>query len=218
MENKKIGIIGSGQVAKVLGAGFIRHGYDVMIGSRDKAKLQDWRKSSGTDIGVGTFEEVASFGEVIVLAIKGVAAEAVVRKVAGHLDGKTVIDTTNPIAEEPPVNGVLRYFTTLEDSLMERLQKIAPGANFVKAFNSVGNAQMVDPDFKTGKPTMFICGNSEPARKEVSDILDKFGWEYADMGKAEGARAIEPLCMLWCIPGFLRNEWSHAFKLLQTRA
>ena len=218
MKKKKIGIVGSGQVAKILGAGFIKHGYEVMIGSRDTTRLQDWKKTFGTDIGVGTFEEVASFGDVIVLAVKGGAAEAVVKKLAGQLEGKTVIDTTNPIAEQPPVNGVLRFFTTLEDSLMERLQKIALNANFVKAFNSVGNAQMVDPNLQGGKPTMFICGNSEPAKKEVSDILDAFGWEYSDMGKVESARAIEPLCMLWCIPGFLRNEWSHAFRLLQTRA
>jgi 8-hydroxy-5-deazaflavin:NADPH oxidoreductase len=62
---------------------------------------------------------------------------------------------------------------------------------------------------------MFICGNDEAAKRTVRGILDQFGWETADLGKAEAARAIEPLCMLWCIPGFLRNEWAHAFKLLR---
>jgi len=85
---------------------------------------------------------------------------------------------------------------------------------FVKAFNSVGSALMVNPQFEGGRPTMFICGNDETAKQSVSRILDEFGWDSADMGKAEAARAIEPLCMLWCIPGFLRNEWTHAFKLL----
>jgi predicted dinucleotide-binding enzyme len=97
---------------------------------------------------------------------------------------------------------------------MERLQKEFPDIRFVKAFNSVGNAFMVNPQFRGGKPTMFICGNDEAAKKTVSAIVDQFGWDVSDMGKAEGARAIEPLCMLWCIPGFLRNDWSHAFKLL----
>ena len=60
---------------------------------------------------------------------------------------------------------------------------------------------------------MFICGNDEAAKETVSMVLDQFGWEPVDMGKVEAARAIEPLCMLWCIPGFLRNEWNHAFKL-----
>ena len=97
---------------------------------------------------------------------------------------------------------------------MERLQREVPGAQFVKAFNSVGNACMVNPEFKGGKPTMFICGNSDAAKQTVTRILDQFGWEAADMGKVESARAIEPLCMLWCIPGFLRNDWVHAFKML----
>jgi predicted dinucleotide-binding enzyme len=97
---------------------------------------------------------------------------------------------------------------------MEQLQIAFPEANFVKAFNSVGNAFMIDPKFES-KPTMFICGNNENAKLEVSAILNKIGWESADFGKVQSARAIEPLCMLWCIPGILNNEWKHAFKLLK---
>jgi predicted dinucleotide-binding enzyme len=133
---------------------------------------------------------------------------------AGSLAEKTVIDVTNPIADVPPVNGVLKYYTSLDESQMERLQRAFVRVHFVKAFNSVGNAFMVTPQFKGGKPTMFICGNDEPAKQVVRGILDQFGWETADMGKVEAARAIEPLCILWCIPGFLRNDWAHAFKLL----
>jgi hypothetical protein len=132
-----------------------------------------------------------------------------------NFSNKVVIDATNPIAKQPPTNGVLHFFTTLEDSLMERLQKQAPRAKLVKAFNSVGNAIMYKPSFEAGKPTMFICGNDEGAKKTVTDILTLFGWETEDLGKVEAARAIEPLCMLWCIPGMLRNQWSHAFKLLK---
>jgi predicted dinucleotide-binding enzyme len=125
-----------------------------------------------------------------------------------------VIDATNPIADAAPVNGVLKFFTDLDESLLEQLQKSFPQAKFVKAFNSVGNACMVNPQFNGVKPTMFICGNDDAAKETVQQILEQFGWESADMGKAEAARAIEPLCMLWCIPGFLRNDWVHAFKLL----
>jgi predicted dinucleotide-binding enzyme len=132
-----------------------------------------------------------------------------------NLAGKTVIDTTNPIADKPPVNGVLSFFTSLDDSLMERLQRQAPAAHFVKAFSCVGNARMVDPDFGGQKPTMFICGNSKAAKQEVETILDRFGWEIEDLGAAEAARAIEPLCILWCIPGFLENRWTHAYKVLK---
>ncbi len=122
--------------------------------------------------------------------------------------------TVNPIADAPPVNGVLQFYTQINESLMERQQRDFPDIRFVKAFNSVGSHLMVDPKFKGGKPTMFICGNNAESKKTVSTILDQFGWEVADMGPVEAARAIEPLCMLWCIPGFARNEWSHAFKLL----
>ncbi|MFT3850909.1 MAG: NAD(P)-binding domain-containing protein [Propionivibrio sp.] len=210
----KVGIIGSGDVGKVLAAGFIKHGHDVMIGTREPAKLMDWAKQNPAGQ-IGDFSSTARFGDLVVLAVKGTAARAALRAAGeSNLRGKPVIDATNPIAETPPTNGVLNFFTKLDDSLMERLQREFEGVRFVKAFNSVGNACMVNPQFKGGKPTMFICGNDEAAKQIVSAVLDQFGWESVDMGAVEAARAIEPLCMLWCIPGFLRNDWIHAFKLL----
>ncbi len=210
----KVGILGSGTVATTLAGGFVKHGHEVMLGTRTAAKLADWCKQN-PKARVGSFAETAKFGELVVLAVKGTAAADALRAAgAASFAGKPVIDAANPIADAPPVNGVLKFFTSLDDSLMERLQREFKETRFVKAFNSVGSACMVNPKFKGGKPTMFICGNDEAAKKTVSDILDQFGWETADMGKAEAARAIEPLCILWCIPGFLRNDWSHAFKLL----
>jgi predicted dinucleotide-binding enzyme len=210
----KVGVLGSGDVAKTLAGGFIKHGHQVKIGTRSPAKLAEWA-ASNRSVAVGTFAEAAQFGELIVLAVKGTAAlEALELASNSNVAGKTVIDATNPIADAPPVNGVLKFFTNLDESLMERLQKAFPDAHLVKAFSSVGNACMVNPQFQGGKPTMFICGNNEAAKAAVRGVLDQLGWETADMGKAEAARAIEPLCMLWCIPGFLRNDWVHAFKLL----
>jgi hypothetical protein len=211
----KIGVLGSGIVARVLASGFLKHGHQVMIGSRTPDKLADWAVQNPAGA-TGSFAEAAAFGELIVLAVKGsAAAEALLLAGAENLAGKTVADTCNPIADAPPDKGVLPFFTTYNASLMEQLQRDFPDANFVKAFNSVGAASMVNPVFPDGKPTMFICGNSEAAKREVSAILDRFDWETADMGGVEAARAIEPLCMLWCIPGFLRNEWTHAFKLIE---
>lgn len=210
----KIGVLGSGDVAKALGAGFNRHGHDVMMGTRDASKLATWADENGGSR-VGSFADAARHGELIVLSVKGTAALDVLRLAGAEgLAGKPVIDTTNPLADSPPTNGVLEYFTDLDESLMERLQRAFPDARLVKAFNSVGNQHMVDPQFEGGRPTMFICGNDEEAKEIVHGILDEFGWETADMGAAEAARAIEPLCMLWCIPGFLRDQWNHAFKLL----
>ena len=209
-----IGIIGSGGVAQALGAGFLQHGHAVLLGTRDPGKLATWA-SANAGARVGSFAEAAKFGDVAVLAVKGDAATGALELAGAEaLAGKTVIDTTNPIAAAPPVNGVLKFFTSLDDSLMERLQAAHPKVHFVKAFNSVGSAQMVNPQYAGGRPTMFICGNDTGAKQAVTEVLDQFGWETMDMGAAEAARAIEPLCILWCIPGFLHNEWTHAFKVL----
>ncbi len=210
----KVGILGSGDVAKALAGGFVRHGHQVMLGTRDTGKLKDFvAQHQGAQ--AGSFADAAKFGEVVVLAVKGsVALDALKAAGAANLSGKPVMDATNPIAAAPPENGVLKFFTNLDRSLMEQLQSAFPDAHFVKAYNSVGNARMINPQFPGGKPTMFICGNDDKAKAVVRGINDQFGWETADMGKAEAARAIEPLCMLWCILGFTQNEWTHAFKLL----
>jgi 8-hydroxy-5-deazaflavin:NADPH oxidoreductase len=211
----KVGVLGSGIVAQTLAAGLAKYCHQVIIGSRSPQKLAEFAaKTSG--VTAGTFAEAAAFGELIILAVKGnVASEALGLAGTANFAGKTIIDTCNPIADAPPVNGVLQFYTGSNDSLMEALQTEFPAANFVKAFNSVGAPRMVDPKFEGGRPTMFICGNDAAAKQTVTALLDEFGWETADMGAAEAARAIEPLCKLWCIPGFTRNEWTHAFKLLR---
>lgn len=213
----KIGIIGSGPVGQTLAVGFLSEGYEVMLGTRNTAKdeVVKWKKENPKGK-AGSFEEAARFGELLILATAGsVVKDAIKMAGEANFKNKVVIDTTNPIDKAPPQNGVLKFFTSLDDSLMERIQKQLPDAKLVKAFNSVGNAFMYKPHFPGGTPTMFICGNDDAARKTVTDILSSFGWETEDMGKAESARAIEPLCVLWCIPGFLRNQWTHAFKLLK---
>jgi predicted dinucleotide-binding enzyme len=213
----KAGIIGSGIVGRVLASALLKEGNEVMLGTRNTAKEEvvKW-KSENPGGNVGTFDEAAAFGELVILATKGtVAADAVQLAGPANFTGKTVIDTTNPIAAAPPVNGVLQYFTSPNFSLMESLQELLPEAHLVKAFNSVGANKMYKPDYKGIVPTMFICGNNEGAKKTVTSILTIFGWEIEDLGKIEAARAIEPLAMLWCIPGMLNNQWTHAFKLLK---
>jgi hypothetical protein len=212
---KKVGIIGSGMVGKALAKGFIKYGYETTIASRNEETRKSIENEFNGKLKTDTPQNTAKNNEIIVFAVKGSKAmEALKGLGTENLSGKTVIDTTNPIADLPPVNGVLQYTTSINESLMEELQKTAPGANFVKAFCSAGNAHMVNPSFES-IPTMFICGNNAKAKEEVTEILDKFGWETEDMGAVEAARAIEPLAILWCIPGFLRNSWNNAFKLLK---
>lgn len=214
---KKIGIIGSGQVGKTLAKGFLKYKYPTMIGSRSKEKQNSLKQELGDEIQTGNFSETTAYGEIIILAVKGLIASDALHTIGpANLKDKIIIDTTNPIADAPPKNGVLKFFTNLNQSLMEDLQESFPKARFVKAFNSIGSASMINPSFEGGiKPTMFICGNDDQAKSEVKEITDLFGFETEDMGSAQAARAIEPLCMLWCIPGFRSNSWTHAFKLLK---
>jgi predicted dinucleotide-binding enzyme len=211
---KKVAILGSGKVGEVLAGGFLQHGYAVMRSSREPGKLEAWKASAGANASIGSFAESARWCDLAVLAVKGTAAEAVVREIGASLTGKTVLDATNPIADGAPKNGVLAYFTAQNESLMERLQNAVPGACFVKAFNSVGNALMVNPKLPM-PPNMFICGNDAAAKRQASEILGQFGWEAIDLGAVEAARPIESLCVLWCIPGFLRNDWMHAIQYVK---
>jgi predicted dinucleotide-binding enzyme len=212
----KVGVIGSGIVGQVLAAGFIKHGHEAMLGTRDPKKPDVQKWAAATPGGkVGTFAEAARFGEMVVLATAGNVAESAL-ELAGieNLNGKTIMDACNPIADTPPVQGVLSYFTGPNDSLGERVQAKAPKAKVVKAFNSVGNGLMINPKFEQGMPTMFYCGDDAGAKQQVADVIRQFGWEPYDCGGIVASRAIEPLCVLWCLPGFVRNEWNHAFKLL----
>lgn len=211
---KQVGVIGSGEVGQVLARGFKRHGYDVKIGSRTASKLAAYSAESG--VPAGTFGEVAAWADTLVLAVKGTSALDALRDIGeARLAGKLVIDATNPIADAPPEDGVLRYFTGPNESLMERLQHAFPQARFVKAFSCIGNALMVNPVLAGGRSAMFICGDDTSAKAEVKALVERFGHDAWDMGTAKAARAIEPLAMLWCIPGFLRNDWAHAFAMVK---
>jgi predicted dinucleotide-binding enzyme len=213
----KVGILGSGEVGQALGKGFLSENHEVMIGTRNTSKedLVKWQKENPSGK-LGSFADAAKFAEIIVLAVSGdVAENAITLAGKQNFSKKVVIDTTNPIAKAPPENGLLKFFTSLDRSLMEDLQELLPDAKFVKAFNIIGSPFMYKPNFPGGKPTIFICGNDDNAKKMVTTILTAFGHETEDMGKAESARVIEPLAIVWCIPGFLRNQWTHAFKLLK---
>ncbi len=210
---KKIAILGSGPVGAALAKGFLGRGDAVMRASREPAKLEEWKTGATGQASTGTFADATKWADLVVLCVKGSAAESLVGDLAANLAGKTVIDATNPISDEPPQNGVVRYFTKQNESLMERLQAKVPQAKFVKAFNSVGNMFMINPPFKP-MATMFICGNDDGAKKETTEILTAFGWHTADMGAVEVARPIEALCQLWCARGIAKNDWPHALRWL----
>jgi predicted dinucleotide-binding enzyme len=212
----KVAVLGSGIVGQTLGSGFVKHGHQVMMGTRnrDSEEALKWCAKE-PQASVGTFADATSFGEIIVLCVLGRIVDKVI-ELAGpkNFAGKAVIDTTNPLADGPPVGGILLYTTGRNESLGERIQAFLPESHVVKTFNSVGNPLMVNPHFEQGVPTMFLCGDNDSAKSQVAEIVRQFGWEPFDCGGIIASRALEPLCMLWCIPGFLRNQWSHAFKVL----
>lgn len=209
----KVGILGSGDVGKALARGFVKHGHEVCIGSRDPTKLSLFVKEVGILACTGTFAEAAKFGEIVVLSTLGTATESAIT-LAGkeNFTGKVVIDTTNPLDFSKGMPPSL--FVGFNDSLGERIQKWLPHAHVVKAFNTVGNAHMVNPVFPNGPPTMFMCGNDANAKKRVGEIVQQFGFDLADIGGIQGARVLEPMCIGWVLYGAANNTWNHAFKLL----
>ena len=209
----KIGVLGSGNVGQVLAKGLAGLGHEVRIGSRTGDKLKDFSAASG--VAEGTFVDVARGADVVVIAVKGTVAEGLVRELGDALAGKVVLDTTNPITDAPPKEGIVQYFTAANESLLERLQAAAPKGRFVKFFNSVGAGLMVHPKLPTGTPSMFICGNDAEAKGVATDLSKALGWNVEDVGTAAAGHAIEALCQLWCAPGFLRNDWAHAYAVLR---
>ena len=211
MGEKKVGILGSGEVGRALAAGFARHGYDVVIGTRDPAKLADWKRTTPGNLSVGTFADAARHGPWVVLALHGAATEAAL-EIAGpkHFDGKVVLDATNPLDFSKGMPPGL--FVGTSDSLGEMVQRKLPGAQVVKCFNTVSNAQMIDPRFGAGAPKMMICGEDAEAKTRVEALLRELGWPGAlDVGGIEGARWLEALVPLWVRVGVATGSFQHAF-------
>jgi predicted dinucleotide-binding enzyme len=213
----KVGILGTGDVGKALGNGFAMLGHEVKMGSRSRAneKALAWAEGIGQEASVGTFVEAAEFGELVVLATLGVAYESVITSAAAQmLQGKTVIDTTNPLDFSDGVPPKLAI--SGNDSAGERVQKLIPHAHVVKAFNTVGHAHMFRPEFPGGPPDMFVCGDNAEAKQKVGEILKDFGWSVIDLGGIESSRYLEAMCLVWVLHAFSTDPptWNHAFKML----
>jgi predicted dinucleotide-binding enzyme len=208
----KVGILGSGMVAQTLAAGFEGRGDEVMLGTRDPAKLSDWLKRH-PHARAGSLADAAAFGEIVVLATLGTATtSAIAQAGVPAFRGKVVVDATNPLRTDDSGPHLSVGF---DDSLGEQIQRALPEARVVKAFNTVGAAEMVNPQFAGGPPTMFIAGNDAAAKQAVTQVVRDFGWDVADLGGIEAARFLEPMCMAWIAYGVQAGGWHHAFKLLR---
>ena len=216
MKTMKIGILGTGDVARALALGFVGVGHHVKFGTREPGapKVKELLARVGHGATAGTFADAAAFGDIVVLATLWSGTENAIR-LAGPagFKGKVVVDATNPLVFSPGAPPALALGHT--DSGGEQVQRWLPGARVVKAFNSVGNAHMVNPSFPGGPPDMFIAGNDADAKRAVTELLTAFGWSTIDVGGIEGARLLEPLCILWVGYGIATGTWDHAFKLLR---
>jgi predicted dinucleotide-binding enzyme len=199
----RIGILGSGVVGQALARGLVRHGHEVRIGTR---------KDAVDDLPVGTPSEVVQDADLVFLSVHGSAAVDVVTGIRQELAGKVLVDTTNPLDFS---SGGRVLFVGHTDSLGERVQRAVPDTQVVKAYNTVGNASMVDPDLPGGPPTMFIGGNSDEAKATVTALLEATGWDVADLGGIEVSRYLEPICIAWVLHGIRSGSWNHALRLLR---
>lgn len=210
----RVGILGSGDVAKSFARGFLKEGNEVMLGSREPEKLASWVQESGQSSSSGTLSETAKFGELLVIAVNGAkAVEAIQMAGVDEFRGKVVVDATNPLdmsAGIPP-----KLIGGLGTSSGELIQKALPAAFVVKAFNSVGNAHFYKPQFAGGPPDMFICGDDAEAKEQVSRISKDFGWNSIDVGGIGFSHYLEAAAMIWIITAFSGGHWNQAFKLLR---
>jgi predicted dinucleotide-binding enzyme len=199
----RIAVLGSGQVGQALARGWGRHGHDVVIGTR---------QSAVEDFAVAPPAEAVRAADLVVLAVQGAAAVDLVSSLAPELDGRVLVDATNPLQMG---EGWPTLFVGTTDSLGEQVQRAAPGARVVKAYNTVGNALMVDPDLPGGPPTMCIAGDDPDAKQQITELLENTGWEVADLGGIAASRWLEAMCMAWVAYGATHGTWNHAFKLLR---
>jgi predicted dinucleotide-binding enzyme len=217
MSKLKIGVLGTGDVGQVLASGFAALGHEVKLGSRDAAnpKAVEWAKKNGPNASAGTFADAAKFADVIILALLWTGTKNAL-ELAGfeNFAGKVVIDTTNPLDFSKGAPPTLSVGTT--DSAGEQIQRLLPKAHVVKCFNIVGNPHMVKPSFPDGKPTMFICGDDEGAKKTVTDLCTELGWAgTADIGGIAASRYLEPMAMVWISYFFKTGSGNHALALLK---
>ena len=211
----KIGIIGSGDVARSLGSGLAQLGHEVMIGTRDinRKELKSWHKKNDKKKLLGSTTEAASFAEVAILATAWHATEDILAQIRPELAGKVVIDVTNPLIFKDDEAPELSVGHSMSGG--EIVQHSLPDSHIVKALNIINHKHMVNPEYKSGTPTMFICGNNLSAKAHTAEMLTDFGWkDIVDIGEIEKSRLLEPLCLLWIEYGAARGTWDHAISVI----
>ena len=215
MEPQRMALLGAGRVGRRLGLGLAKHGHVVFLGSREPAsdRVREWLAEAGPKANAGTYQEAVAWANWVFFCVPGTAVEMTALALGrGALDGKLVVDVTNAMTTADADHITLTW--SVDDSSALRLQREAPGARVVKAFNSTGVNSMVDPDVPCAPPTMPICGNDEEAKTEVAELLRDVGWEPIDLGTIHSAGMLEAMTLAWVQYGRMTGIWNHCYKFV----
>jgi len=207
-----IGMIGSGNVGGALGTRWARAGHEVVFGTRDpqSKEVQQLVAAAGGKTRAATMADTARAGEVLLLATPWPATQQILAGL-GNLNGKVLIDATNPLL--PDLSGLTHGTTT---SGSEQVAGWARGAKVVKAFNTVGANIMANTSFGAGRPVLFYCGDDAAAKQTVKPLIEALGFEAVDAGPLSQARLLEPFALLWISMALVHGLGREfAFQLLR---
>jgi 8-hydroxy-5-deazaflavin:NADPH oxidoreductase len=197
----RLGVLGTGRVGSTIAGKLIQLGHEVMMGSRDAAneKAQSWARGAGERASCGAFADAAAFGETVINCTAGGASlDALEAAGAANLNGKVLIDISNPLDVSKGMPPSLTVCNN--DSLGEQIQRAFPEAKVVKTLNTVNHQLMVDPSKVPGDHHVFVSGDDEGAKASVVDLLGSFGWpkdRVIDLGDISTARGPEMYLPLW---------------------
>lgn len=188
-----IGILGSGNVGGILGTRWAAAGHTITFGSRNpaSAEMRDLVSKAGGNATAATNSDTAATSDILLIATPWMVTQQVLAS-AGDLNGKILIDATNPLL--PDLSGLELGNTT---SAAEQIAAWAPGAKVVKAFNTIGANIMANPAFASRAAILFYCGDDTPAKQLTHQLATEIGFNAYDAGPLRQARVLEPFALLW---------------------
>ncbi|MEW6434619.1 MAG: NAD(P)-binding domain-containing protein [Myxococcota bacterium] len=217
----KIAVFGTGDVGQTIGAKLVSLGHEVMLGSRTATneKAKAWVEKTGAKASTGTYADAATFGDLVFNCTLGSGTiEALKMAGPGALDGKIVVDLSNPLDFSKGMPPSLFIGNT--DSLGEAVQREFPRARVVKTLNTMWNGLMVNPRLLPDTHVNYLCGNDAAAKAEVRKLLLTFGWkdeELLDLGDITNARATEAVLPIWLRVWGATKNGAFNFKIVTAK-
>ena len=215
MATGTIALLGAGNVGTTIGTGLDKHGHRVVLASREPNgdKVRAWVDEMGEEASSASYDDAIAAADCVFFCVPGRAIEETLAAIdTAALEGRVVVDVTNDTAVT--ADGALTLKRGLEDSAAQIIQRTAPGARVVKAFNTTGVHSMVEPKVQCGPPSMPICGDDAAAKETVGEIVREFGWEPVDLGGVDTAPVLEATLLPWLLYGRATGRWDHCLKFV----